>query len=102
MPCFPDVLRDTASATGKSDWRSPRTSAPVALPKHFPRSFLRRSFAWLRRSNAVVTYQKCPLIPRGHLSCAHDHHHLSTLTSSRRFKIDAYTNAVVRIAIPSL
>jgi hypothetical protein len=32
--------------------------------------------AILRRSNAAVSYQKCPPIPRGHLFSAHDYHHL--------------------------
>ena len=43
-----------------------------------------------RPSNFAVAYRKCPLIPRGHFSSAHDHHHSSAHTSSRRFKTDAY------------
>jgi hypothetical protein len=41
-------------------------------------------------ANAAVSYQECPLIPRGHLFSAHDYHHLPAHTSSRRFKPDAY------------
>ena len=30
-------------------------------------------------ANAAVSYQECPLIPRGHLFSAHDYHHLPAI-----------------------
>lgn len=44
--------------------------------------------------SSVERLKGSDIVPRGHFFSAHDHPHLSTPTSSRRFKPDAYKQSL--------
>src|ERR1700722_9502634 len=98
---YQTALRDTSCARKKPDWRSRHAAAPHVLPTPRLPTSLRRCVAFLLPTFSASflpgwrlqwsSARICPLIPRGHLAmCPHPAASLITLSSSTRFRPDAY------------
>src|ERR1700688_2289872 len=104
---YQTALRDTSCARKKPDWRSRHAAAPHVLPTPRLPTSLRRCVAFLLPTFSASflpgwrlqwsSARICPLIPRGHLAmCPHPAASLITLSSSTRFRPDAYVSSTMR------